>query len=84
MSSEKLKALRKAAKAYQGAYEALIQAYKTNASGFELVRLGRKSKRLLKPISIPSPALPANHRSRLSRRLLARHSFPKSANDHRR
>ena len=42
MSSGKLKALRKAAKAYQGAYEALIQAYKTNASGFELVRLGKE------------------------------------------
>ena len=42
MSSAKLKALQKAAKAHQRAGEALMHAYKTNASGFELVRLGKE------------------------------------------
>ena len=44
-SNERLKAFQKAAKAHYKASEAVMRAYETGASGFELVRLGKEVER---------------------------------------
>ena len=44
-SNERLKALQKAAKAHHKASEALMRAFETGASGFELVRPGKEVER---------------------------------------